>query len=45
MIKHGIYPIDRNIDKSKATKPLIHHNFDDVVKQCISRKNNIIKRV
>ena len=45
MIKHGLYPIDRQIDKSRQIKPLIHSNFDEVVKQCISRKNNIIKKI
>lgn len=45
LIKNGLYPKDKKIDHSKNAKALIHHNFDEVVKQCISRKNQSLKRV
>lgn len=45
LIKNGIYPKDKAIDKSNSAKAIIHHNFDEVVKQCVSRKNNAFKRI
>lgn len=39
-----MYPVNKKIDKSKSVKPLVHHNFDEVVRQCISRKNQSIRR-
>ena len=44
LIKNGLYPVDKKIDKSKSVKALVHHNFDEVIKQCVSRKNQALKR-
>lgn len=44
LIKNGAFPIDRKIDKSKSVKALVHHNFDEVVKLCVSRKNQAMRR-
>ena len=45
LIKYGKFPIDKRIDKSKSTKPLIHKDFDSIIKDCITRKNQGIKRI
>lgn len=28
LIKNGLYPVEKKIDKSKSVKALVHHNFD-----------------
>lgn len=39
-----MYDHDKSTFKSNTIKPIVHYKFDDVIKQCISRKNVTIRK-
>lgn len=44
LIKNGKFQVQRKLDKTNIAKPIINHRFDDIIKQCMSRKNQIIRK-
>jgi hypothetical protein len=44
LISNGIYEHDKSTFKSNMVKPIVHHKFDDVIKQCITRKNVTLRK-
>lgn len=44
LIKNGRYEQDKTTFKSNIMKPIVHPKFDDIIKQCMSRKNQVIRK-
>lgn len=44
LIRNGMYDHDKSTFKSNTIKPIVHHKFDDVIKQCIYRKNITMRK-
>jgi hypothetical protein len=32
------------MDKTNIAKPIVNHKFDEIIKQCMSRKNQVIRK-
>lgn len=39
MIKSGQVEVKKETDKSNRIEAIVNHKFDEVVKQCLTRKN------
>lgn len=44
LIKNGRFEQDKTTFKSNIVKPIVHPKFDEIIKQCMSRKNQVIRR-
>ncbi len=44
LIKNGRFEQDKTTFKSNIVKPIVHPKFDDIIKQCMSRKNQVIRK-
>ena len=44
LIKNGQYEVPRETNKSNMIQAIVNHKFDNVVKQCMSRKNIALRK-
>ncbi len=44
LIKNGRFEQDKTTCKANIVKPIVHPKFDDIIKQCMSRKNQVIRK-
>jgi hypothetical protein len=44
LIKNGRYYQDSTTYKSNIIQPIVHHKFDDIIKECMSRKNQVVRK-
>lgn len=44
MIKNGKYEVSRDTNKSNRVEAIVNHKFDEVVKQCMTRKSTVLRK-
>ena len=44
LIKNGKYEIPRETDKSNRVEAIVNHQFDNVVKECMTRKSVALRK-
>jgi len=44
LIKNGRFEQDKTTFKANIMKPIVHPKFDEIIKQCMSRKNQVIRK-
>lgn len=44
LIKNGRYEVPRDTNKANLMQAIVNHKFDEIVKQCMTRKNLALRK-
>jgi hypothetical protein len=44
MIQNGLFEKDRSTSKGNMVQAIVNHKFDEVVKQCMTRKSHGLRK-